>query len=135
MATQEMQLSQMETGSPVLRRTPVILAIATALILGAVIGRETAGTSKTGSVAQPASAISFVGTNSTDAARRAEVFKALGAIDTSITLVGADSADAARRAQVFEALSRLDQQTGSTAPRLTDGERRALVNRLVAETG
>ena len=102
MATQEMQMPQIAgRARPPCRRTPVILAVAAALMVGAVIGRETAGTSKTETVAQPASAISFVGTDSADAARRAQVFEALGAIDTSITLVGANSADAARRALVY----------------------------------
>jgi hypothetical protein len=106
MATQEMQMSQTAASSPALRRTTVILAVAAALTVGAVIGRETAGTSKTGSAVQPASAISFVGTNSPDAARRAEV---------------------------YEALAGLGQPTRSAAPQLTDAERRALVYRLVTE--
>ena len=133
MATREMQMAQVGTGSPALRRIPVIVAVAAALMVGAVIGRETAGTSKTDAAVRPASAISFVGTNSADAARRAEVFEALGTLDTSITLVGTNSADAARRAQVYEALAGLGQPTTATAPRLTDAERRALIYRLVTE--
>jgi hypothetical protein len=135
MATQEMQMSQIAAGSPAHRRTAVILAIAAALVVGAVIGRGTAPTSRTGSAVQAAPAFSFVGTSSADATRRAEVFDALGAIDTSITLVGTNSADAARRAEVYKALARLDQPASSTTPRLTDAERRALVYRLVAEAG
>ncbi|MEP6973129.1 MAG: hypothetical protein ABI869_03180 [Actinomycetota bacterium] len=86
----------------------LIVAIAAALMLGAVIGRETAATSKIGATVRPASTISFVGTDSADATRRGQVYKALGA---------------------------LDQPTASNAPRLTDAERRALVHRLVSETG
>ena len=48
MATQEMQISQTTTGSPVVRRTTVILAVAAALTVGAVIGRESATTSDAG---------------------------------------------------------------------------------------
>lgn len=108
MATQEMQMPQTAGGSPALRRTTVILAVAAALTVGAMIGRETAGTSKAGAAVQPASAISFVGTDSPDAARRAEVYRAIG---------------------------RLGQPTRSTATQLTDAERRALVYRLVTEAG
>ncbi len=135
MATQEMQTPKVEVGSHGLRRISAILAVAVALTIGAVIGRETAGTSKTGAAVRPASTISFVGTNSADAARRGEVYKALGALDTSITLVGTNSADAARRAAVYETLGALDQPAASTPPRLTDAERRALIYRLVTETG
>ena len=135
MATREMQMPQTAAGSPALRRTTAILAVAAALTIGAVIGRETAGTSKTAAAVQPASAISFVGTDSLDAVRRAEVFEALGAMDTSITLFGGNSADAARRAEVYQALAGLDRSTASTAPRLTDAERRALVYRLVTAEG
>ena len=133
MATREMQMAQVGAGSSALRRIPVVVAVAAALTVGAVIGRETAGTSKTGAAVQPASAISFVGTNSPDAARRAEVYKALGAMDPSITLVGGSSGDAARRAEVYKALARLDQPTTSTAPRLTDAELRARIWRLVTQ--
>ncbi|MGH2594982.1 MAG: hypothetical protein ACRDH7_03350 [Actinomycetota bacterium] len=135
MATREMQMPQTAAGSPTLRRTTAILAVAAALTIGAVIGRETAGTSKTRAAVQPASSISFVGTDSSDAVRRADVYRALGAMDPSITLVGGNSADAARRAEVYKALAGLDRPTASTAPRLTDAERRALVYRLVAEEG
>ena len=132
MATQAMQVTGTEVGSPALRRTTVIIAIATALVVGAVIGRQTAGTSKTESIARPAASISLVGTNSADAARRAEVYEALAGIDGSITLVGTNSSDAAMRAEVYQALSRLGRPTSETASRLTDAERRALVMRLVA---
>ena len=108
MATREMQMAQVGAGSSALRRIPVVVAVAAALTVGAVIGRETAGTSKTGAAVQPASAISFVGTSSADAARRAEVHAAIG---------------------------RLAQPTRSTATQLTDAERRALVYGLLAEAG
>ena len=48
MAAQGMQVSQIAAGSPILRRTSVILAVAAALAIGALIGRETATTSKAG---------------------------------------------------------------------------------------
>ena len=134
MATQEMQLSQIATGSPVVRRTTVILAVAAALTVGAVIGRETV-TSKTETAVRQAGTISFVGTDSADAARRADVYRTIGALDTPITFVGTSSADAARRAQVYEAMGRLDLTAASTTPRLTDAERRAVVDRLVSEMG
>ena len=108
MATQEMQIPKIAAGSPAYRRAFVILAVAAALTIGAVIGRETAGTSKTATAVRPASAISFVGTDSADAARRAEVYKREAAFG---------------------------QSAASTWPQLTDAERRALINRLVSETG
>src|SRR4029077_4170985 len=130
---QAMQVTGTEAGSPALRRTTVIIAIATALVVGAVIGRQTAGTSKTESIARPAASISLVGTNSADAARRAAVYEALAGIDESITLVGTNSTDPARRPQGHQALSGLGRATSDTARPLTDAERRALVMRLVTE--
>ena len=134
MATQEMQLSQIAAGSPVVRRSTVILAVVAALTVGAVIGRETAIT-KTQTAVRPAGTISFVGTDSADAARRADVYQAIGALDTPIAFVGTTSADGARRAEVYQALGRLDLSASSTSPRLTDAERRAVVDRLVSEMG
>ncbi len=128
-------MSQIATGSPVVRRTSVIIAVAAALLIGALIGRETAGTSDAAAV-RPASAIALTGTDSADAARRAEVYEAVGAFDAPITLVGTDSTDATRRAAVYDAMAALRARHdafGSTGQALTDAERRALVYRLVTE--
>ncbi len=134
MATQGMQMAQTATAPPAVRRTTVILAVAAALTVGAVIGRETATRSQTASAVRPAAAIALTGTNSADAVRRAEVYTAVGALATPITLVGTDSTDAARRAEVFQAMTALRarrESFGAVGQRLTDGERRALVYRLV----
>jgi len=107
MATQEMQLSQIATGSLVVRRSTVILAIAAALTVGAVIGRETATTTNTGTAVRPAAPIALSGWETEDAARRAQVYEVVTAPDP-ISVDGWETADAAARAAMYEAVTARD---------------------------
>ena len=102
MAMQQMQMSQTSTAAPTFKRTPVIVAIVAALAVGALIGRETVVGTRTGSVPGAAvrPAIALTGTDSTDAARRAEVFQAIAKLDrpdTTPTVTNAELARIARR--------------------------------------
>jgi hypothetical protein len=105
MATQELQISQITTGSPVVRRTTEILAVAAALTVGAVIGRETATTSDAGTTVRPAAPIALTGWETADAAARAARYEAVTAPSAPFSVNGWETADAAARAARYEAVT------------------------------
>jgi len=135
MAAQEMQVSQIAEGSPILRRTSVILAVAAALAIGALIGRETATMSKAGTAIRPAAPITLTGWDTTDAARRADVYRVVTAPSAAISLAGWETTDAARRADVYRIVTAETPAFASNGQSITDAQRRAVIYEIATGGG
>jgi hypothetical protein len=99
MATQGMQLAQTGTGAT--RRIAAVTLVVVSLGVGALIGRSTSSTTKTETAVTSDIPISLTGWDTSDAARRAEVYRAVTA-PVPLPSRGWETSDAARRALVNE---------------------------------